>query len=54
MEPSIFYVGCREKAAELFEEFLHSDIRDASRPGRFVESGVEIPFGITTKRRIYR
>jgi hypothetical protein len=54
MEPSICYVRCGGKAAELFEEFLHSDIRDASRPGRLVESGVEIPVGNTTKKRIYR
>jgi hypothetical protein len=49
MEPSICYVRCREKAAELFEEFLHSDIRDASRPGRLVENGIEIPSGNITK-----
>jgi len=45
MELSICYVKCREKATELFEEFLRSDIRDASRPGRLVGSGVEKPFG---------
>ena len=41
----------REKAAKLFEEFLHIDIRDASRPRRLVESGVEIHFGNQTKKK---
>ena len=52
MEPSVCYVRFGKKAAEFFEEFLHSDIRDTSRPGSFVGSGVEIAFGNTKKRKI--
>jgi len=37
----------------MWGEFLHSDIRDDSRPGRLVDSGVEIPFGNTMEKNIY-
>jgi hypothetical protein len=52
MGSSICYVRCREKAAELVEEFLHSDIRNPPRPGRLLQSSVVIHFGNTKKRRI--
>jgi hypothetical protein len=54
VKPSIYYLR-RTDRRHSYLKHSHTMISgDASRPGRLVQSGVEIPIGITTKRRVYR